>query len=99
MSLQKQKPYRSEQYLRYVASLPCCVTGATPCDAHHITGTKKGGVGTKPGDDYTIPLTRSVHTQLHNDPKRFALLYGSERSHLERILFRARKDGMLDEET
>lgn len=99
MSLQKQKPFRSKQYLAYIRRLPCCVTGETPSDPHHILGTKSAGMGIKPGDDFCIPLSRSMHTQLHKDPKRWELLFGTQRSHLKRILFKARNDGMLDEET
>ena len=95
-SLQKNKPFRSKQYRDYISSLPCCVTGDTPSDCHHITGTKKGGMSTKIGDNYCIPITRSMHTQLHSDPKRWELLFGTQQSHLDRTLFKARNDDMLD---
>ena len=94
--IKKQKPFRSKQYLEYIKSLPCCVTGELGCDSHHIVGTKKGGMGTKVGDNFAIPLTRAMHTQLHNDPKRWELIFGTQQSHLDRTLFKARHDGMLD---
>ena len=94
--IKKDKPFRSKQYLEYIRSLPCCITGDTGCVAHHITGTKKSGMGTKAGDNYAIPLTQSMHQQLHNDPKKWEFIFGTQQSHLDRTLFKARHDDMLD---
>lgn len=62
----------SDRYLAFVRTLPCAACGTEGVDAHHITGTKAGGMGTKPPDcPYAIPLCRLCHTALHADPLAF----------------------------
>lgn len=34
----KSKAWRSERYLAWVRSLPCCMTGEEGCEAHHVIG-------------------------------------------------------------
>lgn len=58
MSLQKKPPYRNQEYLDFVRSLPCCTPDGwcTPQDTvvyHHTT--KKGP------DNETIPLCYYHH--------------------------------------
>ena len=95
-TIPKDAPWRSKKYRQWVKSLPCVATGAPADDAHHITGTGKSGMGTKPGDNYCIPLTRAMHTLLHNDPAAWEKLYGRQIDHLDRIIELAKKDGQLD---
>lgn len=70
----RDKRWRSEQYLAFVRSLPCCVCGATEgVAAHHITGMYQlSGTGLKPADSYTMPAcdpiykhSRDCHQQIH----------------------------------
>jgi hypothetical protein len=93
--LKKNKPWRSKKYREWIKSLPCCVSGQPADDAHHITHTGQGGMGTKPGDNYCIPLTRELHTLLHADPKGWETTYGKQADHLEKILQLAVKEKML----
>ncbi len=59
------KPVREldSAYLSYVRKQPCCVSGRTPVDAHHVG---RGGVGTKPSDRMAIPLHRDYHREFHD---------------------------------
>lgn len=55
-------PYRNEAYLRYIRSLPCCVTRKPgPNEAHHI---QAGGAGMKCSDYLTIPLSSEIHREI-----------------------------------
>lgn len=82
----KNKPLRSKKHLDWIRNMPCAVCCAPPpSDPHHITNTGQGGMGTKPGDDFTIPLCRVCHTELHNNPTSWMHRNGSQESHLNRI--------------
>jgi hypothetical protein len=65
MTLQKRKPFRSEEYLSWVESLPSCISGQPADDAHHMKGHGMGGT-TKAPDWAVIPLTREEHTLFHH---------------------------------
>ena len=95
MNLQKQKPYRSKQYLNYIRSLDCVATGMPAEVAHHVLGLKQSGMGTKIGDNYAIPLTVAAHQLLHQDPVKWEYSFGKQLDHLERVVYRARQDGQL----
>lgn len=57
----KPKTYRSEKYLKFVRSLPCCVCGnPLEVEAHH---TVCGGKGLKGPDTYAIPLCPLHHRE------------------------------------
>lgn len=59
--------------------MPCCICGAVPSDPHHlrILGHARG-LGIKNGDDFTIPLCRTHHDELHDfgSEKLFLDMYG-----------------------
>ncbi len=61
----KTPRYRSRSYLQHVASLPCCVCGSSPCQAHHLLRGSGHGIGLKAGDDMTVPLCPMCHRNLH----------------------------------
>ena len=65
MSLQKQKPYRSKEYLDYVRSLPCSVVRCyDQAEAHHTEGGN--GIAMKGSDLSCIPLCRVHHVICHS---------------------------------
>jgi len=63
----KKQVFRSPTYRRYVASLPCCVTGyqGEGVDPHHIKGHGFGGT-VKCSDLFCIPLKHELHVELHD---------------------------------
>jgi hypothetical protein len=63
--LHKTGPKRSKAHLRFVASLPCLVCQRTPCDAHHLKFAQLRSLGRKVSDEFTVPLCRDHHLQLH----------------------------------
>lgn len=70
---QKQKPFRSQRYMRWVRTLPCSTCGTDQgVQAHHIIGHGHGGKAIKAPDHLTMPLCAVCHTELHHyGHKRF----------------------------
>ena len=56
---------RSVHHLRHVMGQPCLVCARTPSDAHHLRFTQPRALGSKVSDEYTVPLCRTHHRQLH----------------------------------
>ncbi|MBP0113870.1 ERF family protein [Bradyrhizobium vignae] len=56
---------RSKAHLLFVREQPCLVCRQTPCDAHHLTFAQPRALGRKVSDEFTVPLCRAHHEQLH----------------------------------
>lgn len=56
---------RNKHHLAFVASQPCLVCKRTPCDAHHLKFAQPRALGRKVSDEFTVPLCREHHTDLH----------------------------------
>jgi hypothetical protein len=57
---------RDKEHLRYVGAQPCLVCSATPSDPHHIRFAQPRAMGREVGDDFTVPLCRKHHRDLHH---------------------------------
>jgi hypothetical protein len=57
---------RDKEHLRFVASQPCLLCSAVPCDAHHLRFSQPRALGRKVGDEFTVPLCRPHHRDLHH---------------------------------
>ena len=64
-ALTKQIRKRSKAHLAFVASQPCIVCQRTPCDAHHLKIAQPQSLGRKVSDEFTVPLCRTHHDELH----------------------------------
>lgn len=96
MSFPKAKPYRNKKYLAWIRSLNCVVSGRPAEMAHHVIACGfGGGMGTKIGDNYAIPLTAELHQLLHHDPLEWEKVHGKQVDHLDRIVELAKEEGML----
>jgi hypothetical protein len=51
--------------VRYVAQQACLVCGRQPCDAHHLRFAQDRALGRKVSDEFTVPLCRGHHRDLH----------------------------------
>jgi DNA recombination protein Rad52 len=59
------KRIRDKAHLKFVASQPCLVCGRQPADAHHLRFAQPRALGLKVSDEFTVPLCRVHHRQLH----------------------------------
>jgi hypothetical protein len=63
---------RDKEHCKFVATQPCVVCGRTPSEAHHIRFAQPRALGRKVSDEYTVPVCRLHHRELHR--------YGDEAS-------------------
>ena len=69
LALPEAKRLRDRQHLRFVAKQPCLVCGREPCDPHHLRFAQARGLGQKVSDEFTVPLCRAHHRELHGAAK------------------------------
>jgi hypothetical protein len=65
LTLSEPKRLRDKAHLRYVASQSCLICARHPCDAHHLRFAQPRAIGMKVSDEFTVPLCRTHHRQLH----------------------------------
>jgi DNA recombination protein Rad52 len=59
------KRLRDKAHLKFVASQPCLICGRQPSDPHHLRFAQPRALGLKVSDEFTVPLCRGHHRQLH----------------------------------
>jgi hypothetical protein len=57
---------RDKAHLKFVASQPCLICGRSPADAHHLRFTQPRAMGLKVSDEFTVPLCRVHHRDVHS---------------------------------
>jgi ERF superfamily len=63
---------RDKEHCKFVATQPCVACGRTPAEAHHIRFAQPRALNRKVSDEYTVPVCRLHHRELHR--------YGDEAS-------------------
>ena len=56
---------RDHEHVRFVAKQPCLICGRNPSDPHHLRFVQRQALGRKVSDEYTVPLCRAHHRELH----------------------------------
>jgi hypothetical protein len=56
---------RDKGHMRFVAQQPCLICGRRPSDAHHIRFAQSRALARKVSDEFTVPLCRGHHRELH----------------------------------
>ena len=65
LALAEPRRRRDKSHLRFVAAQPCLVCGRHPSDPHHLRFAQSRALGIKVSDEFTVPLCRGHHRQLH----------------------------------
>ena len=56
---------RDRDHVKAVAKHPCLVCGRRPTDAHHLCFAQSPALGRKVSDEFTVPLCRGHHREVH----------------------------------
>ena len=72
LAIAEPKRLRDKAHLKFVASQPCLICGRQPSDPHHLRFAQPGAIGLKVSDEFTVPLCRTHHRQLHQPSNEVA---------------------------
>jgi hypothetical protein len=56
---------RDKDHRKFVLRQPCLVCGRVPSDPHHLTFTQPRALGRRVSDEFTVPVCRVHHRELH----------------------------------
>jgi DNA recombination protein Rad52 len=65
LAIAEPKRLRDKAHLRFVASQPCLICAYPHSDPHHLRFAQPRALGLKVSDEFTVPLCRDHHQQLH----------------------------------
>jgi hypothetical protein len=65
LAIAEPRRLRDKAHLRFVASQPCLVCGRQPSDPHHLRFAQPRALGLKVSDEFTVPLCRTHHREIH----------------------------------
>jgi ERF superfamily len=65
LAISEPRRLRDKVHLRFVAKQPCLICERLPCDAHHLRFAQGRGLGLKVSDEFTVPLCRGHHREVH----------------------------------
>jgi hypothetical protein len=66
LALPEPRRVRDREHVRYVAKQPCLICGRRPSDAHHLRFVQSRALSRKVSDEFTVPLCRTHHREVHN---------------------------------
>jgi hypothetical protein len=56
---------RDRDHIRHVIKQPCLICGRRPSDPHHLRFTQSRALSRKVSDEFTVPLCRMHHREIH----------------------------------
>jgi hypothetical protein len=56
---------RDREHRKFVSRQPCIVCGRTPAEPHHLRFAQPRALGRKVSDEFTVPVCRLHHRELH----------------------------------
>ena len=66
LTLPEPRRIRDRNHVKAVAQHPCLICGRRPADAHHLRFAQSRALGCKVSDEYTVPLCRGHHREVHH---------------------------------
>jgi hypothetical protein len=92
---------RDKDHRKFVSTQPCVVCGRSPADAHHLRFAQPRAIGRKVSDEFTVPVCRVHHRELHRQGDEAAWWEGIGLDPLPialRLWQHARLNGTVDSE-
>ena len=56
---------RDREHVKFVAEHPCLICGRRPAEPHHVRFAQSRALGRKVSDEFTVPLCRGHHREVH----------------------------------
>jgi hypothetical protein len=56
---------RDRDHIRHIIKQPCLICGRRPSDPHHLRFAQSRALGRKVSDEFTVPLCRTHHREVH----------------------------------
>ena len=66
LTISEPRRLRDKAHLKFVAAQPCLICARSPADAHHLRFTQPRAMGRKVSDEFTVPLCRTHHREIHS---------------------------------
>ena len=66
LALPAPRRIRDREHVKSVAKQACLVCGRRPADAHHLRFAQSRALGCKVSDEFTVPLCRGHHREVHH---------------------------------
>ena len=66
LTLPEPRRVRDRSHVKSVAHRPCLICGRLPSDAHHLRFALSRALGRKVSDEFTVPLCRGHHREVHH---------------------------------
>jgi hypothetical protein len=81
---------RDREHVKSVAKHACLVCGRRPADAHHLRFAQAPALGRKVSDEFTVPLCRGHHREVHRcgDESAWWTNIGIDPTDTARVLWR-----------
>jgi len=65
LALAEPRRMRDRGHVKFVAKQACLICGRQPSDAHHLRFAQSKALARKVSDEFTVPLCRGHHRELH----------------------------------
>jgi hypothetical protein len=65
LGLPEPRRLRDRDHIRYVMKQPCLICGRRPSDSHHLRFAQYRALSRKVSDEFTVPLCRTHHREVH----------------------------------
>jgi len=65
LALPAPRRIRDREHVKSVAKQACLICGRLPADAHHLRFAQSPALGRKVSDEFTVPLCRGHHREVH----------------------------------
>jgi hypothetical protein len=65
VTLPEPRRHRDRDHVKFVATHCCLICGRQPADAHHLRFMQIRALGRKVSDEFTVPLCRGHHREVH----------------------------------
>ena len=66
LALPEPRRVRDRKHVRYVTRQSCLICGRRPSDCHHLRFVQSRALSRKPSDEFTVPLCRVHHREVHS---------------------------------